>query len=154
MTDTALPPVRKHVTVARPLEEAFRVFTSGIGTWWPLKTHSANGDKAESCVMEERVGGRLYERSQDGQEVLWGTVRVWAPPHRVVFSWHPGRAEDTAQEIEVRFSPLPEGTRVDLEHRGWERLGKHAEEAHRQYTEGWDNVFGRCFVQRMATTEG
>jgi uncharacterized protein YndB with AHSA1/START domain len=46
-------------------------------------------------------------------------------------------------EIEVRFSPEGDGTRVDLEHRGFERLGGAAQEARGSYSEGWVLVLGR-----------
>ena len=32
-----LGPVRKEVTVAAPQEVAFRVFTTEIGSWWPIE---------------------------------------------------------------------------------------------------------------------
>jgi hypothetical protein len=35
-----------------------------------------------------------------------------------------------------------DGTRIDLEHRGWERLGDRAAEARPQYDEGWESVLG------------
>ena len=31
--------IRKSVTVAAPLEEAFEVFTERLESWWPLETH-------------------------------------------------------------------------------------------------------------------
>lgn len=43
---TDIAPVTKVVTVNRPLGEAFRIFTEGIATWWPLATHSIYGDRA------------------------------------------------------------------------------------------------------------
>jgi hypothetical protein len=65
--------IRKTVTIDCTAEHAFRVFTEGIGTWWPLHTHSISvmddGSGApETAVMEPRVGGRLYERTRDGRE--------------------------------------------------------------------------------------
>ena len=116
--------VRRSVRVARPQEDAFRVFTEEIAAWWPLDTHSIgkDGRPAETAVLEGREGGRFYERTGSGTE-LWGTVLVWEPPSRVVISWElvPGRPPT---EVEVRFSAEGEGTRVELEHRGFERLGE------------------------------
>jgi uncharacterized protein YndB with AHSA1/START domain len=135
--------VRRSVTVARSQEEAFRVFTDEITTWWPLDTHSIgkDGRPAETAVLEGREGGRFYERTGSGTE-HWGTILAWEPPERVVISWElvPDRPPT---EVEVRFTPDGEGTRVDLEHRGFERLGERAGEVAAGYGSGWPVVLGQ-----------
>lgn len=136
-TDTT--PIHKSVTVRRGLEEAFALFTDGIAAWWPLATHSIFEERAKTAFLEGRAGGRLYETSVDGEEGLWGTVLVWEPPRRIVYSWHPGRGEETAQEVEILFTPGDDGTRVEVDHRGWER----APEKRTGYDTGWDLVLGR-----------
>jgi uncharacterized protein YndB with AHSA1/START domain len=140
---TEIAPLRKTVTVNRPPDEAFRIYTEGIATWWPLETHSPSG-KAETVVMEPREGGRLYERTRDGEEVDWGEILVWEPPHRVVHTWHLGRHAVT--EVEVRFTAQGDGTRVELVHRGWESHGNYAAEVRAQYDGGWDYVFGERYA--------
>jgi uncharacterized protein YndB with AHSA1/START domain len=144
--------VEKSVTVAVPVERAFHVFTEGIATWWPLRTHAVDTERSDTVVMEGRVGGRLFERTPAGEEHLWGTVTAWEPPHRIVYSWHPGRGEESAQEVEVRFSPEDEGTRVDVRHWGWEKLGDRMTETVASYDEGWDKVIA-CYAA-AANTEG
>ena len=134
--------VEKSVTVSVPVERAFEVFTAEIGTWWPLRTHAVDTERSETVVMEGRVGGRLYERTPSGEEHVWGTLVAWEPPNRIVYSWHPGRGEETAQEVEITFSPEGEGTRVDIRHYGWEKLGDRLEETIASYNEGWDKVIG------------
>jgi uncharacterized protein YndB with AHSA1/START domain len=155
-TETTIEPVRRSVTVARPVEDAFRVFTDGIATWWPLQSHSiaamaSDGARVpETVVLEGRPGGRFYERGPDGVEGYWGTVTHWEPPHRVVIEWkvNPNAAAPT--EIEVSFSPEGDGTRVVLEHRGWEQLGAEAEESRASYSDGWAGVMGA--YERAATS--
>ena len=132
--------VEKSVTVSVPVERAFEVFTAEIGTWWPLRTHAVDSERSETVVMESWVGGRLYERSPAGEEHVWGTIAAWEPPNRVVYSWHPGRGEETAQEVEVTFSREGDGTRVDVRHYGWEKLGDRMDETVADYDEGWDLV--------------
>lgn len=132
--------VEKSVTVSVPVERAFEVFTAEIGTWWPLRTHAVDTERSETVVMEGRVGGRLFERTPTGEEHVWGTLVAWEPPNRIVYSWHPGRGEETAQEVEITFSPEAEGTRVDIRHYGWEKLGDRLEETIASYNEGWDKV--------------
>ena len=135
--------VRKSVFVRCTPEHAFTVFTERIGDWWPFDGHSLFDDKAEAVVFEPHVGGRVYERSAGGEEGLWGTLTVWDPPRGFTMTWHPGRGEETAQELELRFSPDGGGTQVDLVHTGWERLGDRMAEIGGHYDEGWDLVLGR-----------
>jgi DNA-binding transcriptional ArsR family regulator/uncharacterized protein YndB with AHSA1/START domain len=140
---TALPAVRQSVTVDRTPEDAFRVFTEEIGSWWPLQPHSVGGAESTTVVMESRPGGRLYERTRAGDEHDWGEIRAWEPPRRVAFSWHPGADPAEATDVEVRFTPVDGATHVELEHRGWERLGERAEAARRGYASGWPTVLAR-----------
>ena len=147
-TDTTVEPIRTSVRLGCSVEHAFETFTAGIGTWWPLGTHSVavmmDGSGApETAVLEPRVGGRLYERTADGREADWGEVLVWEPPRRVVIAWQPNPTADAPTEIDVRFSRAGGETLVELEHRGWERLGELAAQARGEYANGWPLVFGR-----------
>jgi hypothetical protein len=78
--------------VSRTSHEAFRYFTGDFGVWWPAATHSvvayASGfkDKPATVILEPRVNGRIFERTRDGDEHLWGTVLAWQPPARVEYS--------------------------------------------------------------------
>jgi uncharacterized protein YndB with AHSA1/START domain len=134
--------LRKSVLVECSVEHAFRVFTEEIGGWWPLASHSVFAKDAQAVILEGRVGGRFYERSKDGEEAPWGTVTAWEPPHRIALTWHPGRGEETAQDLEVRFSAEGDRTRVELVHSGWERLGERAREVRARYDTGWEPVLG------------
>ena len=139
---TEIAPVTKSIVVKRSPEEAFRVYTEGIASWWPLETHSPSG-KSETVVVEPREGGRLYERTTDGDEIEWGQVLVWDPPHRLVHSWHLGR--DVATDVELRFTPQGDDTLVELIHSGWERHGDYAADLRASYDSGWDFVFGERY---------
>ena len=136
---STIQPVRRAVTVERPVEDAFRVFTEGLGAWWPVATHSIAKDAVETVVMESCAGGRLYERTADGAENDWGRMLVWEPPRRVAFEWH---ITGTPTEVEVRFTAEGDRTRVDLEHRGFERLEDGAERR-QSYNDGWVTVLDR-----------
>lgn len=144
-----IPPVEKTFRISLPVERAFLLFTEEMHTWWPLESHSVGGDQTETCVFEPRVGGRIYEIQKDGTEVEWGHVQAWEPPNRVIFVWHPGRDEITAQEVEVWFEVMPGGAIVHLTHRGWERLGAKAHEMREDYDTGWDTVLAR-YSERAA----
>jgi uncharacterized protein YndB with AHSA1/START domain len=139
--DAAALVVRKSLQVAAPVERSWEVFTERIAEWWPLASHSIHKDRAETVVLERREGGRMYEVSVDGEEAYWGTVVAWEPPRRLVVSWKvdPERTEPT--EWEIRFEPEGEGTRVEFEHRGWERYEDGAELSG-NYERGWEFILG------------
>lgn len=148
MIETSAPVVVE-VTVAAGAEAAFETFTADIASWWPVERHSIGEGRVVDVVMEGRAGGRVYERWDDGQERDWADVLEWDPPRRLVLSWHPNPDRDSATEVEVAFEPAGEGTRVRLEHRGWERLGAEADEARTSYETGWRPVLD-LFAARCA----
>jgi uncharacterized protein YndB with AHSA1/START domain len=122
-------PVRKSVTVKAGAEHAFEVFTAGFDRWWP-RSHHIGKVRMKRTIMEGHVGGRCYTEQIDGTECDWGQVTTWEPPRRVVLAWkiaaswqyEPDLAK--ASEVEVTFTPVGDGsTRVDLEHRHFERVG-------------------------------
>ncbi|MHA6785546.1 SRPBCC family protein [Pseudonocardia saturnea] len=129
MTTTApIPPITGTAIVAVPIEEAFRVFTGSIDSWWPHRFHIGRAEVAE-VVLEPRVDGRWYERGVDGTECDWGRVLVWEPPHRLVFTWQINGTwqfdpdPDHASEIDVRFTATgPAETTVEVVHSSFERL--------------------------------
>jgi uncharacterized protein YndB with AHSA1/START domain len=125
--------VRKVLSVKAPPEIAWRVFTEKMGTWWPLATYKIGKANAVDAVIEPRVGGRWYERGDDGSTCDWGRVLSWEPPSRLVLSWDISadwQPDPTLKtEIEVRFiADGKDGTRVELEHRHLDRYGARRDE--------------------------
>jgi hypothetical protein len=52
MTELAIAPITKTVTVSCDVDTAFRVFTDEIGTWWPTETHSVHQADVRDVVFE------------------------------------------------------------------------------------------------------
>ena len=142
-----LDPVVVRVTVPLGPEAAFELFTRQIAEWWPTESHSVTGSDA-TPVFEASPGGRIYEVGADGAEHAWGAVEMIDRPNRVTFTWHPGRKPETAQHVEVVFSPRGEQTTVTLTHSGWEVLGDRAQEIRNGYVTGWRLVLGERFGGR------
>ena len=135
--------ISKSIFVKRPIDAAFRLFTAEIGKWWPLKDGFSFGrERADQIFIEGRVGGRFFERFTDGEEHEVGRVTVYEPPGRVVFTWRQP-AWNAATEVEVRFVAEVDGTRVLLEHRGWEALSEEFAKAREGYSGGWDRILSR-----------
>jgi uncharacterized protein YndB with AHSA1/START domain len=142
--------VRKRIEVPVSPDEAFRLFTEEIGSWWPAESHSrvADDDRRDGVVVdrivfEPRQGGRVFEVASDGSEGMWATVTAYEPPHRIVLAWKPNDDERPPTEVEVRFVAVGRGTRLELEHRGWEVVGDRAHAARTDHDVGWDRVLAR-----------
>ena len=71
----------------------------------------------------------------------WGRVLAWDPPNVLTLEWSVNQTDDEPPtELEVRFTAEGDGTRVDLEHRGWERLSVNGDERRADYDNGWPGV--------------
>ncbi|SEF18400.1 SRPBCC domain-containing protein [Jiangella alba] len=146
---SSVPPLRREIVVAATPDVAFDVFTSGIGRWWPLAELSVHGERAGSVAF---VDGVIVERSDTGEEAVWGTVTRWEPPGEIAFSWHPGRPADVAGLVEVGFAAVEGGTLVTLRHSGWESYADPAA-ARAEYDHGWPTVLGR-YAEEAARAGG
>jgi uncharacterized protein YciI len=131
----ALPPLHHEVKVGLDPRQAFELFTSRIGEWWPLGKLSVFGDGSTVAFTDD---GRLLERHGE-QASSWGEVTDWAPGERFAMTWHPGTPEDRASHITVTFSAYGEQTLVTIAHTGWEAYGD-AIAARDEYTGGWPTV--------------
>lgn len=114
-------PVRKRILVKTSQARAFDVFAARFDTWWPRSHHIGKADMKEA-VIEPRLGGRWYEKGEDGSECEWGRVLAWEPPGRLLLSWNINSAfqpdETIRSEVEVRFTAASvQETLVELEHR-------------------------------------
>lgn len=148
-------PVRKSIHVQAIPARAFAVFTDDFDSWWP-RTHHIGKSPMKKGILEGKVGGRCYTEQADGTDCDWGRVLVWEPPHRLVLAWQIthewGYQPDLAQasEVEIRFTPDGDGTRVDLEHRHLERHGAGAAAMHTAIDSpnGWSGLL-QLFADRV-----
>jgi uncharacterized protein YndB with AHSA1/START domain len=129
-------PLRLSFEVDCPPEHAFDVWTRQIARWWPAD-HTATGAPGSVVTLEGRVGGRIFERTPAGAEVDWGEVTAWEPPRRLAYWWHLGRDRADATEVEIAFRSRSGGTLVEIEHRGWERLGSDGPDWRERNRGGW-----------------
>jgi uncharacterized protein YndB with AHSA1/START domain len=114
--------------VAVSPDDAFAVFTDEIDLWWrrSIRFRIGGAKASELCFERDGQGRRLVERYANGTHVI-GRVLAWEPGKRLVFEWRLRNfAPDEVTEVEVRFEAMGEGTRVTLEHRGWDQIrGDH-----------------------------
>jgi uncharacterized protein YndB with AHSA1/START domain len=142
----SLAPVLKDIDVDAPPAKAFEIF-AGF-RWWP-GTHSILPSKSPqvAVTVEPKVGGRWFERGEDGSECDWGKVVAWDPPKRLVLTW---LLDSTFQvnpkvttEIEVTFTAIgADRTHVALEHRLFDRHGEEGEKVRAAVDspDGWSGL--------------
>ncbi|MEV6847402.1 SRPBCC family protein [Actinoplanes sp. NPDC051411] len=135
MTQADSAVVRRTVVVNAPIGKAFAVFTDRFGDFKPPE-HNLLGTPIAETVFEPRVGGHIVDRGTDGSECRWARILAYDPPDRVVFSWNIGPTwqvetdPERTSEVEVTFTAeTPDRTRVELEHRHFDRHGP-----------GWESV--------------
>ena len=154
MTEVGIEPLRLAFEVDAPSGHAFDVWTRGIGRWWPAD-HTASVEPDLTVILEPRVGGRFFERTTDGREVDWGEVLAWDPPHRLVYTWHLRRSREDATEVEIRFvATSATTTRVEIEHRGWERLGSDGPAWRERNHGGWQTLLPHYLAALSAVGSG
>ncbi len=150
MSGVEISPVVKSIDVRQTAARAFRMFSDEISEWWPMATHTRamdeKGQKSVRVTVEPRVGGRVYETLQTGEELDWGEVLAYEPDAFLQLAWRLGLPSAQSTTVSVRFEPLDATScRVTLTHENWERLGEKAEELRNSYDNGWVTVFGQAF---------
>jgi uncharacterized protein YndB with AHSA1/START domain len=149
------PAVRRTITVKTTQKRAFEIFTADFDSWWP-RSHHIGSSPMKHAIIEGRVGGRCYSEQADGTDCPWGEITAWEPPRRFVMAWKITAAwqyePDAARssEVEVRFTTEPGGsTRVDVEHRNFERMGPGWEKMRDGVSAegGWGSLLASFAVQ-------
>lgn len=103
---------------------AFEAFTRDIASWWqpdPLFQITPDGDGA--LQFEPGPNGRLITQLGNGERFEIGRILAWEPGKRLVFAWRQASfSPEQSTEVEVRFEPAGEETRVSIEHRAWDTI--------------------------------
>ena len=104
-------------------KDAFDVFTEEVDLWWRRGPRFREGGATSELRFEQDAGGRRLVE-QTGKELFEiGRVQVWEPGKRLVLEYRMRSfSADEKTQLEIRFEPRGQGTRVTLEHRGWETL--------------------------------
>ena len=119
---------------------AFTTWTTRATSWWPPE-HTMSHEEGSQIVFEPKVGGRIFERIPNGQELDWGEIVEWDPPRRLRYSWHITTDRAHATDVEIVFRELPDSsTRVEIEHGGWDGLGEVGRSWRDANHAGWDGV--------------
>jgi uncharacterized protein YndB with AHSA1/START domain len=135
-----IEPLRISFEVACSPDHAFATWTERATAWWPPQ-HTVSHEPGAEIVFEPRAGGRIFERTPEGQEIEWGEIVEWDPPRRLRYLWRIATEASNATDVEIVFRELPNSaTRVEIEHGGWDRLGDLGQSWRGANVAGWDGV--------------
>lgn len=135
-----IDPLRITFDVSCPPERAFDLWTARTSMWWPT-SHTISARPDVEVVIEPSVGGRIYERTPDGEEHDWGQVTGWDPPSRISYLWHLRQDRADATEVEITFAAAARtGTRMSIIHRGWDALGARGADQRKLNQRGWTRL--------------
>jgi hypothetical protein len=114
-------------------QEAFDVFTQEIGAWWrPNELFQLTPRGDGELRFEPGEGGRLVATLSNGKMFEIGRITAWAPGEKLAFSWRQATfAPEQSTQVEVRFEPVGDATRVTVEHRGWDTIPQEHVARHR-----------------------
>ena len=144
MTQPPTNAVIATVEVAVDPATAFAIFTEEIGHWWqPGPLNWNDQSRALGVRIEPGVGGRWLEvyDAVTGEGFECGRITLWEPGRRFAFVYRDAGHAIDGTEVEVRFEPVSGGTRVTLEHRGWEELPPDVAGRSRNANRwGWANI--------------
>jgi uncharacterized protein YndB with AHSA1/START domain len=135
-----IEPLRISFEVGCSPDHAFDTWTGRASAWWPPE-HTVSHQPGAEIVFEPRAGGRIFERTRDGEEIEWGEVVEWDPPRRLRYLWHIATDPAHATDVEIVFLELADSTtRVEIEHGGWEKLGEIGHAWREANQAGWGGV--------------
>ena len=147
-----IEPLVKTIEVPCSQKNAFDIFLTQMGTWWPLGKFTVSamaGKPAKGIRVDPRVGGEIVEIGGDGEEVVWGIIRTFEPHARVSMDFHiprPGDVVTTRPLLALEFMSLgPTQTRVTLTQSNWEALGDMGAPVRGGYTGGWVMIFDGAY---------
>jgi uncharacterized protein YndB with AHSA1/START domain len=113
--------------VPGPPDRAFAVFTQEIAAWWRPSPLFAVTPRSTGVMAIEPPGdggpGRIVERLANGKVFVIGEITSWEPGRRLAFGWRQASfAPDQHTRVEVCFEAVDDGTRVTVEHIGWDSV--------------------------------
>jgi len=147
-----IDPLRIEFDVECSPDHAFETWTRKATSWWPPE-HTVSHERGARIVFEPRVRGRIFERTPDGKEIDWGEIVEWDPPRRLRYRWHIATDPQHATDVVIEFRQAPHGTRVEIEHGGWDRLGDIGQAWRDANQAGWDGVLP-SYAEAARTTAG
>jgi uncharacterized protein YndB with AHSA1/START domain len=132
---------------------AFQIFTDDVDLWWrrgPRFRPEVDGDG--TMRFEPGPGGRFLEVYESGKVFEIGRILAWEPGTRLLFDWRARNFEPgETTVVEIRFEKEKNGTRVILEHRGWDSIPAGHPARHGWTGEAFSSLIGLRWADQLVS---
>lgn len=131
------------VPLAAPRARAWQALVHEMPAWWP--SDFLCFAESERIRFEPWVGGRLWEETPDGRQVLWATAVILVPNEAIEFVGHttPTFGGPSITMIRLALEDGPDGSTI-LRLKD-SILGRCDEAQAAQIREGWSLLYERAF---------
>ncbi|MEM8995522.1 MAG: SRPBCC domain-containing protein [Acidobacteriota bacterium] len=126
-----------------PREAVWRSLTEHIQAWWPENFYVGGESGKRRFVLEDQIGGRMYEEWGDGGGLLWGTVCTLRPGELLQIVGHtfPDWGGPSQWYGTLTLEPADGGVRVRFSESA---VGQVDPKRLRGNQKGWDFLFCRA----------
>jgi uncharacterized protein YndB with AHSA1/START domain len=134
----------QEVEYPHPIDLVWRALTDAdaIADWAFVDGAIVEGFKAE-------VGARYSFTDPDAQGwsgKVEGEVLVVDPPHRLSYTWH---GDGNSTVVNFILTSTSQGTKLRLEHTGFDRYGEGGQRARESMNDGWGQHILRGSLRRV-----
>jgi uncharacterized protein YndB with AHSA1/START domain len=126
------------VMIAAPSGRVWQIMLDDLTEWWPRDFLCFK--ESENILFEPWAGGRLYEETPDGKQILWWTVNCIRPGKSIEFVGHmtPDYGGPSITMIKMELSEAENDiTRFTLTDAV---MGRIDDEQEANMTEGWTHL--------------
>jgi uncharacterized protein YndB with AHSA1/START domain len=133
--------VEQSILIAAKRERVWQGWVHEMSAWWS-KPYYIDPEKVTGLFMEPRLGGRLIEEWGGNAGYLIGHVIEWLPPQRLSYTWSEKLWAGIITVVNLEFTTVERQTRINLTHKGFERLPDGAEKR-KSYDHGSADLLGK-----------
>lgn len=128
------------IDIAAPPDRVWRSLTKDTAKWWPQEFFT--DPRCRGMVMDDRIGGHMYEDWGEGRGRVWFTIITHDPPHVLELQGclFPAFGGPTMSFVRIELAPTSNGTKLKLTDALLGRTGDGTSPS-----EGWKQIFEVAF---------
>jgi DNA-binding transcriptional ArsR family regulator/uncharacterized protein YndB with AHSA1/START domain len=125
--------VETEITINAKPETVYKAFVHDMQNWF-----YENEETKVSCptICEERLGGRIYSKNQNGKENLLANITMIQPGKKMRIKGDFTMPHAFIANVMIEFNESGSGTTINLSHR---MAGEFYEEMPSEFEEGWQD---------------